>query len=59
MEVCDEQGKTLGHFVPVETYRKMLHAWLKAQVSDAEIEQLRQQTGGRTLQEIWKSLGRS
>jgi hypothetical protein len=59
MELCDEGGTTVGHFLPEETYREYLYAWLKAQVSDEEVEELRQQTGGRTLPEIWNSLGQS
>ena len=59
LEVCDETGKTLGHFLPEEAYRRLVHALAKAQISDDEIALLRQQTGGRTLAEIWASLGKS
>jgi hypothetical protein len=59
LEVCDEAGKMLGHFLPEAVYRRFLQAWADSQISDAEIAQLRQQSGGRSLTEIWKSLGRS
>jgi hypothetical protein len=59
MEFCDEKGATIGHFLPEDTYREYFYAWLKSQVSDEEIAKLRQQTGGKTLDEIWLTLGRS
>ena len=59
IEVCDEGGRTLGHFVPADLYQKLLYAWLNAQVSDEELERRRQEPRGRTLPEIWKSLGQA
>jgi len=59
VEICDEAGKTLGHFVPESLYRELLVAWSKANLSDAELERRRQEPRGRTLAEIWKSLGQS
>jgi len=59
LEVCDESGNTVGHFLPEDAYRQLLCALAKSQVSDAEIAHLRQQTGGRTLAEIWQGLGKS
>lgn len=59
VEVCDEAGRTLGHFLPADLYHEMMYAWLKTQTPDEEIERLRQQTGGRPLAEIWKTLGRA
>jgi hypothetical protein len=56
-EFRDEAGRVLGHFLPidrppaVESGRNCPH-------TDEEIQQLRRQTGGRSLAEIWKSLGR-
>ena len=43
VEVCDETGKTVGHFVPAGTYRELVYAWAKAQFSDAELEQARRE----------------
>jgi hypothetical protein len=58
-EFCDESGRVLGHFLPEGAYRQLLHALAKSQISDEEITKLRQQTGGRTLAEIWEGLGKS
>ncbi len=57
LEICDEVGRTLGHFVPEALYRQLLIAWSKAQISDAELERRRQEPRGRTLAEIWQRLG--
>ncbi len=59
LELCDESGKTVGHFLPEDAYRRLLYALARTQVSDTEIAELRQQTGGRTLAEIWQNLGKS
>lgn len=56
VEFCNAQGETVGHYLPVPAFQKMLYALAKSQVSDEGIAQLRTQTGGRTLQEILKSL---
>jgi hypothetical protein len=57
LEVCDEAGHTLGHFLPPAIYQKLLYAWLNAQVSDEELERASQEPGGRALAEIWHDLG--
>ena len=57
MEVCDEAGKTVGHFLPDGLYREFLVAWSKAHLSNEELERRRQEPRGRTLAEIWKKLG--
>jgi hypothetical protein len=59
IEVCDETGKTVGHFLPEAVYRKFIYAWLNAQVTDEELEQAAQEPGGCSLAEIWKKLGRT
>jgi hypothetical protein len=59
VEFCDESGNTLGRFVPEALYREMLVAWSKVHLSDEELAQRRQEPRGRTLAEIWKSLGQS
>jgi len=58
LEICDETGQTLGHFLPHDVYERLIYDWVNAQVSDEELEQARQEPGGRSLDEIWKSLGR-
>jgi hypothetical protein len=56
LELCDEAGQTVGHFLPAEEYKRYFYAWLNAQVSDEELEQSRKEPGGRTLAEIWRDL---
>ena len=55
--VCDETGQIIGHFLSDEFYKKLMYAWLKSQHTDEELEKDLEQTGGRPLAEIWKSLG--
>jgi len=57
LEICDEAGNTLGHFVPEALYRELLVTWSKTHLSDEELERRRQEPRGRTLAEIWQSLG--
>jgi hypothetical protein len=57
VEVCDETGKTLGHFLPERLYREFLVAWSRFHLPDDELQRRRQEPRGRTLAEIKKSLG--
>jgi hypothetical protein len=59
LEVCDESGKLVGQFLPAEVYEKLLYCLAEAQCpySPAELVQIRQQTGGRPLAELWEFLG--
>ena len=57
LELCDQSGQTLGHFLPRDAYLRLLYARARAQITDEEIEAARQQTGGRPLREIWQRLG--
>jgi hypothetical protein len=41
LEVCDENGRTLGFFLPPDLYHKLLYAWVKTQITDEEIAQAR------------------
>jgi hypothetical protein len=53
VEVVDETGRTLGHFVPTT-------AAVRADdcpFSVDELQRMRAENGGRSLEEIWKSLG--
>ncbi len=59
VEVCDESGRTVGHFVPDTAYRKLVYAWANAQVTDEELERASREPGGRTLAEIRASLGQT
>jgi hypothetical protein len=57
--LCDEAGRTVGHFVPEEQYKKLLYAYAMSRCpySKEELETFRQETGGKPLTEIWKDLG--
>ena len=54
VEICDQAGRTLGHFVPASTSRLSDDC----PYSDEDLSRMRQEEGGHTLPEIWKSLGR-
>ncbi len=53
VEVVDETGRPLGHFVP--------RTWMTppddCPYSLDQLDAMRSETGGRSLAEIWKSLG--
>jgi hypothetical protein len=55
--LCGSNGQVLGHYVPEADYKKMLYASFKTPYSSEEIARRRAETGGNTLQEIWKDLG--
>jgi hypothetical protein len=60
IEVCDESGITIGHFLPISDYQKLLCAAAEAACpyTEEELQKFHQEkTGGRPLAEIWKSLG--
>ncbi|HWE35005.1 MAG TPA: hypothetical protein VG406_00420, partial [Isosphaeraceae bacterium] len=59
VELRDESGRTLGHFLPEEDYRRLLLASAEAHLTDEALERARCEPGGRTLAEIWGRLGRS
>ena len=60
IELCDESGRTLGHVLPVDAYKKLLYASFENPPFTAEeVERRRNEKGGRPLAEIWKRLGRT
>lgn len=50
VEVCDHGGRLIGYFHPARSLRDL------SPLSDAAVEQLRGQSGGRALQDILKDL---
>ncbi|MFH1920482.1 MAG: hypothetical protein ABIP48_11430 [Planctomycetota bacterium] len=56
VELCDESGRPLGHFLSEELYRRLLFDWANAQISDEELQRRRRQPGGRALADIWARL---
>jgi hypothetical protein len=59
VELCDESGRSLGHFLSEKLYRRLMCDWANAQITDEELERRRQAPGGRTLEEIWARLKHS
>ena len=59
LELCDQTGQTVGHYLPDHLYRELLLAWADSQISPEELERRRREPRGRTLAEIWKSLGQA
>jgi hypothetical protein len=60
-ELCDESGRTFGHFLSTQEYERLFYAALAAETghSAEELKRSRNETGGRTLKEIWQRLGRT
>jgi hypothetical protein len=57
LELCDDNGQVLGHYLPEAEYKKILYASIQIPFSDEEIARRRAQTGGCTLREIWDRVG--
>jgi hypothetical protein len=60
LEICNEAGQTVGHFLPAELYDELFYAALAAESphTKEELKRRHQETGGRSLAEIWRRLGR-
>ena len=52
VEIFDEDGKLLGHFVPTSS----LDPSASCPYSDDELSNMRGESGGRPLNEIWDSM---
>jgi hypothetical protein len=61
LEVCDESGQTVGHFMPLKTYRKLLYQIAESQCpyTAEQLKQMRQEANGEPLANLWKALGQS
>ena len=59
VELCDESGRTMGHFLPDAVYRKLLYAFDQCPYSEEELRGHMEEPGGRPLDEIWRRLGRA
>ena len=59
VELCGADGKVLGRFLPESEYRALLYNSVEIPFSDEEIARRRAETGGCSLEEIWKRVGRS
>ena len=60
MEVCDETGHSVGHFLPHPLYEDLFYTALAAESphSKEELKRRHRESGGRSLAEIWQRLGR-
>jgi hypothetical protein len=56
VELCDEEGRTVGFFVPANLRERLWYDWAKAQFTDDELERARRQPGGRTTAEVLERL---
>jgi hypothetical protein len=59
LELCDDSGQTVGHFLPADLYKQMLFAWADAQIDEEELAKRRKEPRGRALKDIWQNLGQS
>jgi hypothetical protein len=59
MELCDEAGRALGHFLPADLYNQILYSSDFCPHTEDEIQESLQEPLGRPLTEIWKSLGQA
>jgi hypothetical protein len=58
IDVCDEVGKVVGHFIPSAEFQRLLLKDVKVPFTEAQIEQFRKSGGGCTPEEFWKKIGR-
>lgn len=59
IELWDESGRKLGHYLPDEEFRELLRACGQSLFTDTEVKQAEEQPRtGKPLAEIWKDLGR-
>ena len=56
VEVCEPSGATVGHFVPHQSFLKLLAAWDEKEISTAELRRRADRPGGKSLAEIMKRL---
>ncbi|MCI0684244.1 MAG: hypothetical protein L0Y71_19210 [Gemmataceae bacterium] len=56
IDVRDEAGDIVGHFLPTEEYYRLLCKTIEIPYTKEEIARRRAEKGGRTLAEIWKEL---
>ncbi len=57
-EMCDEAGKTVGYYLPLEAYKKLLYRGVEIPFTEEEIARRRTEPGGISLAEFWKRMGR-
>lgn len=57
--ICNEAGEVLGHFTPAAAAEKAIcfEPEDRCPYTPEELARMRRQRGGKTLSEIWRSLG--
>lgn len=58
VDICDRTGRVLGKFVPAQPLETISAPADRRPYTEEQLEAMRRETGGRSLSEIWKSLGR-
>jgi hypothetical protein len=59
VDLCDQSGRVLGQFIPAFGITAEQAAADGCPYSIEELRQSQRQTGGRSLAEIWRDLGRT
>ncbi len=59
LEILDETGKTLGHYLPDSVYRHLLYSAVEKSCPYNEQELKRRREEGSTLANFWKQMGMS
>jgi len=58
LEICDTSGRTFGFFVPAGGKKVSLQDWAAMLFTDEELENARNEPGGKTTQEVLERLKR-
>lgn len=56
-ELCDTDGRPVGHFLPYDDFIRETYEWAKTEVTDEELDRASREEGGSTLAEIKKRWG--
>jgi hypothetical protein len=58
LEICDEEGRIVGLFLPPAVYKKFFYAALASEspFSAEELANMHQESSGRALADFWKEL---
>jgi hypothetical protein len=59
VEVCDEDGKVVGRFLPEDQFRQLLYQAVEAACPHSQEERARRraETGGKSLADFWQQMG--
>lgn len=52
IELCDENGRSVGFFLPAALHERLCYEWAKAAFTDEELQRARRESGGRTTAEV-------